>query len=101
MVPCSIKLIKKNDQILLPGVISELYDSENNLVAEKTTDAAGEVLFEELEPGVYTAKETQTVKGHTLLASPITIEVPFVISKADAEAANVDVSNAVYSAAGH
>lgn len=93
----SIKLIKKDDQTLLSGVTFQLFDAEGNLVSEKTTDEAGEVLFEELEPGTYTAKETQTVKGHTLLAEPITIEVPFVISKTDAEAANVDTTNAVYS----
>lgn len=93
----SIKLIKKDDQTLLSGVTFQLFDAEGGLVAEKTTDAAGEVLFEELEPGTYTAKETQTVKGHTLLAEAITIEVPFVISKTDAEAAGVDTSNAVYS----
>lgn len=41
---------------VVPGVIVNLYDSANNLVASKTTDANGHYLFDNLTPGDYTVE---------------------------------------------
>lgn len=61
---------------------------------ELTTDAHGRLVFENLDQGEYTLVETHTVKGHQLLKDEIKVTLPVVMSKAEAEDTNADVSKA-------
>lgn len=90
----SIKLIKKDGNQKLKGVTFALAQEDGTTVATKTTDANGEVLFEDLDEGVYTVKETKTVKGHSLLSEPFKVTIPFTIKKDKATEKKVDVSKA-------
>lgn len=90
----SIKLIKKDGSQKLEGVTFALAQENGTTVATKTTDANGEVLFEDLDEGVYTVKETKTVKGHSLLSEPFKVTIPFTIKKDKATEKKVDVSKA-------
>lgn len=90
----SIKLIKKDGNQKLEGVTFALAQEDGTTVATKTTDANGEVLFEDLDEGVYTVKETKTVKGHSLLSEPFKVTIPFTIKKDKATEKKVDVSKA-------
>lgn len=93
--PGSIKLIKKDGSQKLKGVTFALAQEDGTTVATKTTDANGEVLFEDLEEGTYTVKETKTVKGHSLLSEPFKVTIPFTIKKDKATEKKVDTSKAV------
>lgn len=62
--------------------------------AELTTDSHGRLVFENLDQGEYTLVETHTVKGHQLLKDEIKVTLPVVMSKAEAEDTNADVSKA-------
>ena len=90
----SIKLIKKDGSQKLEGVTFALAQEDGTTVATKTTDANGEVLFEDLDEGVYIVKETKTVKGHSLLSEPFKVTIPFTIKKDKATEKKVDVSKA-------
>lgn len=90
----SLKLIKKDGSQKLEGVTFVLAQEDGTTVATRTTDANGEVLFEDLDEGVYTVKETKTVKGHSLLSEPFKVTIPFTIKKDKATEKKVDVSKA-------
>ena len=90
----SIKLIKKDGSQKLEGVTFALAQEDGTTVDTRTTDANGEVLFEDLDEGVYTVKETKTVKGHSLLSEPFKVTIPFTIKKDKATEKKVDVSKA-------
>lgn len=92
--PGSLKLIKKDGNKFLPGVTFSLTQEDGSEVGTKTTDENGEVLFEDLEEGTYTVTETKTTNGHSLLAKPFTVTIPFTIKKEDAEKQKVDTSTA-------
>ena len=47
------------NELLLGGVVMELYNSAGVLLQTTTTDAQGEYRFEELAPGTYTVKQLQ------------------------------------------
>lgn len=90
----SLKIIKKDGSQKLEGVTFALAQEDGTTVATKTTDANGEVLFEDLDEGVYTVKEIKTVKGHSLLSEPFKVTIPFTIKKDKATEKKVDVSKA-------
>ena len=91
----SLKLIKKDGSQKLKGVTFALVQEDGTTVATKTTDANGEVLFEDLEEGTYIVKETKTVKGHSLLSESFKVTIPFTIKKDKATEKKVDTSKAV------
>lgn len=63
-------IIKKVDAVdektVLQGAEFELYNGKNQLVATKTTDADGKIVFENLPYDQYTLKETKAPKGYTI-----------------------------------
>lgn len=90
----SLKLIKKDGNKFLSGVTFSLTQEDGSEIGTKTTDENGEVLFEDLKEGTYTVTETKTTNGHSLLAKPFTVTIPFTIKKEDAEKQKVDTSTA-------
>lgn len=46
---------------------------------EATTDASGTIVFENLNRGSYEIRETETLEGYTLLAEPITVDLPLSV----------------------
>lgn len=62
----NIKVIKKDEDTgaMLQGAEFDLQDSEGNVINHGTTNANGEILFEELEPGDYTVVETKAPAGY-------------------------------------
>lgn len=60
-----------------------------------TTNADGEVIFDNLDQGTYELTEVKTVTGHQLMADSITIHLPIMMTEADVQkAGNVDISKA-------
>lgn len=94
----SIKVIKYSDdkKQTLKGVTFVLRDSKGNDVAEKTTDANGEIQFKDLKRGKYTLVETKTVSGHELLKDPVEITLPQTLNKAQVLLYNADTSKGKY-----
>lgn len=62
----NIKIIKKDEDTgaLLQGAEFDLQDSNGNVIDHGTTNANGEILFEELEAGDYTLVETKAPTGY-------------------------------------
>lgn len=94
----SIKVIKYSDdkKQTLKGVTFVLRDSKGNDVAEKTTDANGEIQFTDLKRGTYTLVETKTVSGHELLKDPVEITLPQTLNKAQVLLYNTDTAKGKY-----
>lgn len=94
----SIKVIKYSDdkKQTLKGVTFVLRDSKGNDVAEKTTDANGEIQFKDLKRGKYTLVETKTVSGYELLKDPVEITLPQTLTKAQILLYNADTSKGKY-----
>ena len=61
------------------------------------TDANGELSFVGYDEGKYIITEVKTVPGHTLLKDPISITLPFLMTKEDAKQQNLDTTKAVWS----
>lgn len=89
----SLKIIKKDGDKRLEGVVFALAKEDGTEIGSKTTDSNGEIKFEDLEEGVYTVKETKTKEGYSLV-EPFTVTIPFTIEKTKAEEKKVDVSKA-------
>ncbi|MCD7746315.1 MAG: DUF5979 domain-containing protein [Lachnospiraceae bacterium] len=91
----SIRMVKKDASgALLFGVTFMLEDADGKQVSQ-TTDAEGEVLFEDLPAGTYVITETATVPGSTLLADSIEVVIPLVMTEEEVEAqGNVDLTDA-------
>ena len=51
-----------------------------------TTDANGEITWENLDQGDYQITETKTVPGYTLLKDPINVTLPLQMTKSEADA---------------
>lgn len=62
---------------------------------EATTDANGEIVWDNLDQGKYRITETGTVAGHTLLTEPIEVTLPITMTDADAKANKADTSKGV------
>ncbi|MDR1710594.1 MAG: DUF11 domain-containing protein [Propionibacteriaceae bacterium] len=60
------KLAKQGGKVL-EGVVFALYDTDENKVAERTTDRNGNAVFNSLPYGTYTFKEIETIEGFRLL----------------------------------
>lgn len=43
---------------------------------ERTTDANGQIVFDNLDQGTYILRETKSLPGYQMLLSPITITLP-------------------------
>lgn len=59
-----VKVDENNPEIVLPGAEFTLYDKDGKKLESKETDSKGEILFEGLEPGEYTVKETKPPLGY-------------------------------------
>ena len=83
----------------LEGVTFVLTSKEDtDRVMTLTTDANGEVTFDEVPCGDYTLIEAKTVKGHSLLTEPVDVTLPLSMTEQEVNAKNVDASKAFYSA---
>ena len=89
----SLKIIKKDGNKRLDGVVFTLAKEDGTEIGSKTTDSNGELKFEDLEEGVYTVSETKAKHGYSLV-EPFTVTIPFTIEKTKAEEKKVDVSKA-------
>lgn len=94
----SIKLRKFdfNGKTPLQGVMFEIADSTGNVIASKTTDANGEILFDELYPDQYIITETSTTEGHTLLKDPLVVEIPKRVTEQEIVDYNIDKNQCIY-----
>ncbi len=59
----------------LPGVTFEIY-RDADLFDTATTDAEGEIVYFDLEPGTYLVKEVSTDDAHVVTSTPQQIELP-------------------------
>ena len=89
----SLKIIKKDGDKRLEGVVFTLAKEDGTELGSKTTDSNGEIKFEDLEEGTYVVSEVETRKGYSLV-EPFTVTIPFIIEKTKAEEKKVDVSKA-------
>lgn len=89
----SLKIIKKDGDKRLKGVVFTLAKEDGIELGSKTTDSNGEIKFEDLEEGTYVVSEVETRKGYSLV-EPFTVTIPFTIEKTKAEEKKVDVSKA-------
>lgn len=89
----SLKIIKKDGDKKLDGVVFALAKEDGTEIGSKTTNSNGELKFEDLEEGVYTVSETKAKEGYSLV-EPFTVTIPFTIEKTKAEKKKVDVSKA-------
>lgn len=80
----------------LQGAVFELKDNTGKVVATKSTDSKGEVLFEHLYPDIYTVTETETTEGHTLLKEPLTITLPMQVTEKDIDDMGIDKDKCIH-----
>lgn len=78
------------------GDVRGSYLLEEGESLEQTTDASGQVRFENLNRGLYEVIEVKTVDGQTLLPEPIQVELPMAFTEEElAEHPDVDLTDAV------
>ena len=80
----------------LAGVTYTLYDSADQVVDTKVTGEDGKVIFTDIPFGDYTIVETQTADGYSLLAEPISVTIPLVMTAEEAHANDADTTQAFY-----
>ena len=51
-------------EVALEGIVVKLYNSDDELLGETTTDETGSYSFENLPPGTYTVREQPTIPGY-------------------------------------
>jgi len=69
-----IKVEKDNTEVRIPGVVFEIYDSNNNFVDTVITDKNGEASVK-LAIGTYKVKEVLTGIEYVLDGDPVTVEL--------------------------
>ena len=73
-----------------------LYDSADQVIDTKVTGEDGKVTFTDIPFGDYTIVETQTADGYSLLAEPISVTIPLVMTAEEAHANDADTTQAFY-----
>ncbi|WP_251389965.1 Cna B-type domain-containing protein [Mediterraneibacter agrestimuris] len=91
-----LKKLDTDGKTPLPGTVFELKNNVGTVIAEKTTDEKGGVVFENLYPGGYTITETKTIEGHMLLKEPLLVEVPLQVTEADIVEMGIDKEKCIY-----
>ena len=79
----------------LAGVLFGIYDADGKQVAVSTSGKDGKLAFSGLKTGQYEIKELQTVYGKSKLTKPISVTIPLVLTKEEAEKEGADVEKAV------
>lgn len=99
--PISIKVIKydSNGTTPLAGVEFTL-KAPDGTTAQKTTNNAGEIVFDKLGLGKYEITETKTLPGRSLLTGKIKVDIPLVMTEKEAADANANTANAYHDVAG-
>lgn len=92
----SIQKFEDDGETPLAGVTYTLYDSEDQVVDTKTTGEDGKATFTNIPFGDYTIVETETAEGYSLLAEPISVTIPLVMTAEEAQANDADTSQAFY-----
>lgn len=71
--------------------------TDTTKVYEGTTDANGKLVFSDLIPQSYTLIEEETVDGYSLLAEPMTVQIPFEVTLTEVgEQSNLDLTKAKF-----
>ncbi len=92
----TIQKFEDDGETPLAGVTYTLYDSEDQVVDTKTTGEDGKATFTDIPFGDYTIVETETAEGYSLLAEPISVTIPLVMTAEEAQANDADTSQAFY-----
>ena len=89
--------IKKKDEAGKPleKVGFALYDRKHNLILKGTTDAKGELTFEQLPIGSYLLEETKTMSGKNKLTKPLKVTVPLTMTQEEVNEKDADTSKAI------
>lgn len=72
---------------------NDVKDKNGNVIQPKTTNSSGVATFENLYPNVYYITEIKTKAGLQLLKDPITVNAPMRMTKDEATANKLDVSD--------
>ena len=92
-----LKKYASNGKTALEGVEFELKDTDGNLIAKKTTDKNGELVFDDLYPNKYVITETKTANSdYQILAEPIEVECPMRFTQQEVDDKNMDTTHLVY-----
>lgn len=91
-----IQKFEDDGETPLAGVTYTLYDSDDQVIDTKTTGEDGRVTFTEVPFGDYTIVETKTAEGYSLLAEPISVTIPLVMTAEEAEENDADTTQAFY-----
>lgn len=94
----TIQKFEDDGETPLAGVTYTLYDSEDQVIDTKTTGENGKATFTDIPFGDYTIVETKTADGYSLLAEPISVTIPLVMTAEEAQANDADTSQAFYDA---
>jgi hypothetical protein len=71
--------------------------TDTTKVYEATTDENGKLVFSDLIPQSYTLIEEETVDGYSLLAEPITVQIPFEVTLTEVgEHSDLDLTQAKF-----
>lgn len=93
-VEFELKFVKaaEKDTSLADSYTRLLKEGETKILA---TDKNGEITFDNLDQGTYEITEVKTVSGQTLLKDKISVELPIIMTKAEADKyGNVDFDSA-------
>lgn len=96
--PIKLKIVKMDtDQRPLQGVKFKIESVSNpdfkfEYDPEQISNAHGEIVFDDLEPGDYVITETKTADGNMLLKDPIKVSVPMKMTAEQVADNNVDVN---------
>ena len=82
-----IKKIDGENKKILAGVEFNLLDENKNVIANKTTDKDGKIVFENLNPGKYTLVENQTLENYILSEKSTELQVHYN------ETTNIEIEN--------
>ncbi len=73
----SLVIVKTDSVSNLPleGVDFQVFDENNEVIYEGKTDALGQIVIEDLQPGLYTIKEILALEGYILDEEEIIVEI--------------------------
>ena len=91
-----IQKFEDDGETPLAGVTYTLYDSDDQVIDTKITGEDGRVTFTKVPFGDYTIVETKTAEGYSLLAEPIYVTIPLVMTAEEAEENDADTTQAFY-----
>lgn len=92
----TIQKYEDDGETPLAGVTYTLYDFDDQAVSTITTGEDGKATFTDIPFGDYTIVETETAEGYSLLAEPISVTIPLIMTAEEAQANDADTTQAFY-----